>query len=79
MTRVLPSGTVKRIHVDRAILAFNRKHGTKDPAWTIQTSKGSIKCHKWSVEGLAWGDQTMKPLGCGARMYIQTYEAVAYQ
>ena len=37
---ILKSGTIKRVHVDRRILAQNKRDGTNTPAITIQTSKG---------------------------------------
>lgn len=79
MIRILRSGTIKRIHVDRQVLARNRKQGEDNPAWTIQTSKGSIKCRYWNVVGPCSGKQGAKPLSCGARMYIETSGQVAYQ
>jgi hypothetical protein len=78
--KYLPSGTIKRIHVDRQALARNRKWGGDEPAWTIQTSKGPIKCHYWNVIGDACsGKQGAKPLSCGARMYVETTGQVAYE
>lgn len=78
--KYLRAGTIKRIHVDRRVLAMNRKHGTKEPAWTIQTSKGPIKCREWWTTGLAWGSgPEAKQLSCGARMYIVTYAKVEYR
>lgn len=68
----LPGGTIKRIHVDRKVLAQNRKHGTDEPAWTVQTSKGPIKCRSWSAKGTLWAEPNPKQLSCGARMYIVT-------
>ena len=74
---ILRAGTVKRLHVDRRIMAQNRKNGTNEPAYTIQTSKGSIKCH-W-VDGYFTFDQSKKPLSCGARMYGETRGEVRYR
>lgn len=74
--KVLKAGTIKRVHVDRQILARNRKLGTNEPAYTIQTSKGSIKC--LLVKGMFTFDQSNKPLSCGARMYGETKGEVQY-
>lgn len=79
MITILPAGTIKRIHVDKHVLASNRKHGIDNPAWTIQTSKGSIKCRYWNVVAACSGKQGAKPLSCGARMYIETVGQVAYE
>lgn len=73
---ILKAGTVKRVHVDRQILARNRKLGENKPAYTIQTSKGSIKCMR--VEGYFVFNQNNPPLSCGARMYGETRKEVKY-
>lgn len=71
-------GLIKRIHVDRRVLATNAKHGRNDPAWTIQTSKGPIKCSIWSVKGKTKASPPGKKLSCGARMWIETTAEVEY-
>lgn len=76
--KTLKAGTVKRIHVDRHVLAWNRKHGANAPAYTIQTSKGSIKTKIIVVHGTLVFDQTMRQLSCGARMYGITHAKVEY-
>lgn len=73
---LLTAGTVKRIHVDRRVLAQNRKDGGDRPAWTVQTSKGPYKARRVEVHGYLVGDQRMKQLSCGARMYLETRAAV---
>lgn len=77
--RVLEAGTIKRIHVDKHVLASNRQHDEDRPAWTIQTSGGPIKCRFWQVDGPAVGRQGSKPLSCGARMYLETRSLVRYE
>lgn len=76
---ILEAGTIKRIHVDRRVIAQNRKSGGNAPAWTIQTSKGPIKCHLWHAYGFCSGSAPDdKPLSCGARMWIETRAKVEY-
>lgn len=77
--KYLPAGTIKRIHVDRQILAQNRKTGGDEPAWTIQTSKGSFKSRQVYMNGRCRAIQGAKPLSCGARMYIETRSMVHYE
>lgn len=79
--KTLRAGTVKRIHVDRRVIAMNRKHGTKLPHWTIQTSKGPVKCHDWwIVKGGVYGvNAHAKQLSCGARVYMVTHAEVQYR
>ena len=72
---MLRAGTVKRIHVDKHIIAQNRK---RDPAdaeavITIQTSRGPLKAHEVEVLGPSrFVYRPTKPLSCGARLWIET-------
>lgn len=84
---VLEAGTIKRIHVDKQILARNRKDGTNLPALTIQTSRGSIKALDIRTGGLVHFKQAgssddrgrvIKPLSCGARAWAETKGTVYY-
>lgn len=63
-------GPMKRIHVNKHIIAANGKHGRNDPAITIQTSAGSIVCR-----AIVWdGPSAMihGQLPCGAKIWIET-------
>lgn len=75
--KILPAGTVKRVHVDRRIMQQNTKTGTNLPAYTIQTSKGSIKVKR--VGGYFIFDQNRPRLSCGARMYGETRGEIWYE
>lgn len=75
----LPRGTIKRIHVDRRIMAQNKRDGTNLPALTIQTSRGSIKARWVKVFDATVLVQAEKPLSCGARAYIETRSIVGYK
>lgn len=71
------TGPIKRIHVDKHVIAANAKHGRNDPSITIQTSRGSIKVrHVW-IHGLSQM-RSDKPLSCGARVYVETTNSLAY-
>lgn len=86
----LPAGTIKRLHVDRRIVASNRKTGANEPAITVQTSKGPMKARHVNILGHSEFEQagtvvssvdgslvrTLKPLGCGARLWIKTKAAL---
>lgn len=76
--KTLPAGTVKRIHVDRRVIAQNRKTGGRAPALTIQTSKGPIKAWWIDIRGPIIFNQKAKQLKCGARIYGHTYAEVRY-
>ena len=69
----LNEGTIKRIHVDRRVIAQNLKRGENSPPVKVQTSKGSIACYGVTIFG---GSRVIyspeKPLSCGARLWIET-------
>lgn len=70
---IFKTGTIKRIHVDKHIIAANLKHGRNDPPITIQTSKGSHKCFGVDIRGASrFVYRPLKPLSCGARLWIET-------
>lgn len=74
-------GLIKRIHVDRQILARNKKTGTNESAITIQTSKGPIKASHVVIDGGCQFVQAgfgRRPLSCGARVWIETTSRVSY-
>lgn len=83
MLTYIAAGTVKRLHVDRHIVTKNRKLGTNEPAITVQTSKGPLKARRVSILGPSEFEQSgglppydIKPLSCGARLWIKTRAAL---
>jgi hypothetical protein len=78
-TRTLRAGTIKRLHVDRRVIAQNRNSGRNDPAITIQTSKGAFKAHEVRVSGPSRFVQSQKPLSCGARLWVETNAEIVYE
>jgi len=90
MLKYLKAGTIKRIHVDRRVIAQNRKNNTHEPTITVQTSKGPHKCRRATVLGIGemvqagpvYSDvdnklvRVVKPLSCGARVWFETDAAV---
>jgi hypothetical protein len=80
---IINAGTIKRLHVDKQIIARNRKEGRDDPTLTIQTSKGSFKASVVLVDGpckfiQAGPASGRKPLSCGARVWVETRAKVVY-
>lgn len=80
---VLEAGTIKRVHVNRHILAQNLKYNTNDPAITIQTSEGPITAsHAKFLTGMPRmrqaGIDGAKPLSCGARVWVETKGKIQY-
>jgi hypothetical protein len=72
-------GLIKRIHVDKHVIAANLKNGENNPPITIQTSKGPLKAHDVIIKG---DSRTMyhpnNPLKCGARLWTETTAEVQY-
>ena len=66
------AGPLKRVHVDRSVVSYNRKWGSNYPALTVQTSKGPVKARRVTFYTTAKLIQAKKPLSCGARVYIET-------
>jgi hypothetical protein len=54
------------------------KHGTDDPAITVQTSAGSFTARKVTIEGPSVM-RSDKPLSCGARIYLETTAPVRWE
>lgn len=74
---VIPAGTIKRLHVDKHIIASNNKYGRDDPPLTVQTSKGPIKATCVRINGPSeFIYRPHKPLSCGARAWIETTSEV---
>ena len=70
-------GTVKRIHVNQHKIRRNRKTGDNEPVLPVKTSKGNHYGHRVRI----YGDSEVvyrpdNPLGCGARVWIETYASV---
>lgn len=70
-------GIVKRIHVNKHVIAANAKNGTNDPAITVQTSAGSFTCRRVDWEGRStMVHDAEHPLSCGAKVWIETEAAL---
>lgn len=72
-------GLIKRIHVNKHVIAQNVKHGTHEPAITIQTSVGPVRAHRVSINGPSEMIYSDKPLSCGARVWLETTAEVDYE
>ena len=70
-------GTIKRLHVDRHVIAANHKHGKFDPPISVQTSQGTLKAGTVEINGpstIIYGGECQ--LSCGARLWIETKAAI---
>lgn len=73
-------GLIKRIHVNKHVIAHNVKHGTHEPAITIQTSVGPVRrAYRVSINGPSEMIYSDKPLSCGARVWLETTAEVDYE
>jgi hypothetical protein len=63
---------ITRLHVNRHVLAANRRHGRNDPAVSLQQRGRSTRCRRVRIEGPSEVIHADKPLSCGARVYVQT-------
>lgn len=69
---------LKRIHVNRHIIAKNKREGSREAPLSVVDYKKNIKGHKVQIYGQA-GDLAAvivyspdKPLKCGATVWIET-------
>ncbi len=80
--RTIKAGTIKRLHVDKHIIAKNRKLPVEEhlAPLTIQTSRGPLKANTVKVKGPSeFVYRPHKPLSCGARLWIETKSEVEYE
>ena len=64
---------IKRIHVNRHNIAYNKKHGTNRPVFTVKTYKDNIKTNRVRCAGgVTLVYQPDKPLPCGAVAWMET-------
>ena len=65
------------IQVNQHIIKRNTKHGTCDPVLTVKTYKSNTYAHTSKVKGPSEVVyRPSKPLGCGARVWIETESEV---
>jgi hypothetical protein len=76
--KLLKSGTIKRIHVNKKVIASNLKHGKNDPPISIQHHRGPDTAHVVKILGECVM-RSDKPLKCGARVYVETVSAVCFE
>ena len=61
------------VHVNQHVIKANRKTGKTDPVLTVKTYKSNTYCHEAEILGPSKVVHSpFKPLGCGARVWIET-------
>lgn len=74
---VLRGGVLTRIHVNRHVIAANKKSGDRLAVFTIKHRGRTIYAHEVEMSGrLVYRPD--KPLSCGAQAWIETREDVRY-
>ena len=64
---------LKRIHVNRHNVAYNKKHGTRRPVFTVKTYKSNTKTNRIRCpDGGTLVYRPDKPLPCGAVAWMET-------
>ena len=64
---------IKRIHVNRHNIAYNKKHGTHRPVFTVKTYKSNTKTdYVECLDRVKLVYQPDKPLPCGAVAWMET-------
>jgi len=65
------------IHVNRQVIAQNRRNGTNHPPLVVRTYMGRQRAHTVELLGPAKiVHSPHKPLDCGARVWIETQAKV---
>lgn len=79
MVNVIKAGTIKRIHVNQHVIRANKKSGAKEPPVTIQNRGSSIRCCRVCIYGYSEVKyDPVKPLSCGAHIWVETIGKVMY-
>lgn len=74
--------TLKRIHVNQHKIRSNKKHGENEPVLTCKTSKSNDYGHEVVIydnngkEAARVIYRPDKPLSCGAKVWIETYNEI---
>lgn len=65
--------TLKRIHINRHHLVYNRTAEIKKPVITVKTSKTNTYCDDVEIKGPSKVvHRPEKPMSCGAVVWIET-------
>lgn len=71
--RVMPAGTIKRIHVNQHMIRQNKRDGTRESVITIQWRNKSYRVKTAHIHGVSRAVyRPEKPLSCGAHVWVET-------
>jgi hypothetical protein len=68
---------VKRIHVNQHMIRANTKDDEDRPIFTCKAGKENYRGHEIQIHGPSVLVYPEKPLGCGARVWIETLSPVS--
>ena len=66
----------KYIHINQHIIKRNAKTGERNPVVTVKTYKSNTKCNQVKFTDGIIKYSPDKPLSCGAKVWIETFEPV---
>ena len=70
----------KRIHINQHVIRSNAKNEENNPVITVKTSKRNVYAHKVDIGGSSTVVYSpVKPLSCGAKVWIETDAPVSCQ
>jgi len=74
---VVQAGRIKRIHVNRHVIASNHKHGRNEPVVRVKVGRENFKGSRVEIAGPSMVIYSPnKPLSCGATLWIETNAVV---
>lgn len=74
---ILPTGTIKRVHVNQHVIRANAKNGTSHPVLTVKHGRDNLICDEVSINGPSTVVyRPCSPLSCGARVWVETTSEV---
>lgn len=66
------------IHVNRAVIAKNAKDGGNRPVFTTKRLGKTVYSRGVKINGEVRLIQSDKPLSCGARVWIETFDDIEF-
>lgn len=73
----IPSGSIKRIHINQHVIKQNNKTGERKPTITVKYAKSNDYGHEVTIDGPSVVKYSPdKPLGCGAKVWIETTASI---
>jgi len=76
-TTVIPSGNIKRIHINQHVIKKNGKTDERNPVITVKSTNANNYGHEVTINGPSVVKYMPDhPLSCGAKVWIETKSEV---